>query len=151
MPNFGMLLREEIKRLARRSTRADFMRLRKDSAEMRRRVADQRKDIEKLQRDNANLMADAARRLTALPHVPEAEAGRIRISPRIIRSQRKRLGLSRNDFAALIGASPASVFSWESGRAKPRLKVKLALAAVRKLGRREAKRKLELLRGNGKA
>ena len=52
---------------------------------------------------------------------------------------------SQAEYAALVGVSTLSIYNWESERARPREKQLAALAAVRKLGKREACRRLEML------
>jgi DNA-binding transcriptional regulator YiaG len=53
-------------------------------------------------------------------------------------SHRKRLGLSAADFGKLLGVSGQSVYKWETGEVRPRRSQLESIAAVRKLGRREA-------------
>lgn len=152
MPNIGTVLKEEIKRLSRRTTRPLYAPLKRDIAELKRLVSHQKKAIQKLERDNARLMKDLTSRISRLPEASEQEASKIRISPRIIRAQRTRLGLSQGEFGKLLGVSTHSVFLWEKGKNAPRPKVKSAFAAVRHLGRRDAQQRLEAMAsvgGNG--
>ncbi|NCQ35049.1 hypothetical protein GW813_08255 [bacterium] len=152
MPNLGTVLKEEIKRLSRRSTAALHRPLKKDVAELKRVVAQQKRVIESLRRDSRRLMADLNGRIAKLPAVSEKDAQRIRLSSRIIASQRKRLGLTQDEFGNLLGVSGHSVFLWEHKKASPRRKVKAAFAVVRTLGRREARQRLEAMATvNGKA
>ncbi|WP_049791323.1 MULTISPECIES: helix-turn-helix domain-containing protein [Comamonadaceae] len=58
---------------------------------------------------------------------------------------RKRLGLSARQMGLLLDASPLSVYKWETGQARPRAKHLQAIAAVRKMGKREASKRLEQL------
>jgi DNA-binding transcriptional regulator YiaG len=58
---------------------------------------------------------------------------------------RGRLGLSREKFAKLVGASVGSVVNWEKGTV-PRDEQKAKILDLRKLGAREAK---EILEGVG--
>ena len=60
-------------------------------------------------------------------------------------SLRKKLGLSGNDMAKLLGVSNQSVYHWESGKSKPRAAQLAAIAAARKLGKKEAAAKLAQL------
>ena len=152
MPNFGALLKTEITRIARRSTRPLYAAIKKDVAELKRALAGQKRLLAQLSRDNARLLADLDARLAAPPTVSEEQLKQARISPRIIRSQRKRLGLSRQGFAKLLGVSAGAVMSWEGGRSKPRAAARTALVAARHLGRREARQRLQALtRSNGSA
>lgn len=145
MPNLGAVLKDEIRRLSRRSTKPLYMPLKRDVAELKRIVVDQRREIENLKRNNTRLLADLNSRIARLPEVPQQEAEHVRISPRIIKAQRTRLGLSQDEFAKLLGVSGHSVFLWEHEKAAPRPKVKAAFASVRNLGRREARQRLEAI------
>lgn len=145
MPNIGAMLKEEITRLSRRSTKNIYVPLKKDVAELKRVVVEQRRTIERLAKDNVRLVADLNSRIARLPEVPQQQAEHVRISPRIIKAQRTRLGLSQDEFAKLLGVSGHSVFLWEHEKAAPRPKIKAAFAAVRQLGKREARQRLEAM------
>lgn len=142
MPNIGALLREEIGRLSRRTTKAFCAPLKRDVAEVKRLVVEQRRAIEGLARDNARLVADLNARIAKLPDVPQEEARKVRISPRLILGQRNRLGLSQEEFGVLLGVGGHTVSLWEHAKVVPRPQVKPALAAIRHLGRREARQRL---------
>jgi DNA-binding transcriptional regulator YiaG len=144
MPNLGTILKEEIRRLSRRSCRPMYAQVKKDVVMLKRMVAAIKRDNQNLLRDNARLMADMHGRMTALPVVPESEVRLVRIGPKLILAQRKRLGLSRQDFAKLLGVSAGAVLTWETGRSRPKPKVKAAFAAIRKLGKRAAQERLEI-------
>jgi DNA-binding transcriptional regulator YiaG len=145
MPNLGTILNEEIRRLSRRSCRPLYAQVKKDVAMLKHMVAALKRDNQKLLKDNARLMADLHSRMTALPAVSESEARQIRIGPKLILAQRKRLELSRQDFAKLLSVSAGAVLTWETGRSRPKPKVKAAFAALRKLGKRAAQERLEIL------
>lgn len=152
MPNIGTILKEEIKRLSRRTVRPLYASLKRDMAELKRIVSHQKKAIQKLERDNARLLADLTSRISRIPEASEQEAQKVRLSPRIIRAQRARLGLSQGEFGKLLGVSTHSIFLWEKGKASPRPKVKAPFAAVKHLGRRKARQRLEAMAavgGNG--
>jgi len=95
------------------------------------------------------LMVDLKERLAAPPTADKNAIEGARLSPRLIHAQRKRLGLSRESFAKLLGVSASAVLTWEGGRSKPRAEARAALIAVRKLGKREARWRLEAMNGNG--
>ena len=154
MPNLAAVLKTEIARLARRSMRPIYAPIKKDVAALKRALAKQKRLVARLARDNARLVADLNARLAAPPAASADEIKHARLNPRIIKSQRARLGLSRAAFAKLVGVSGGAVVGWEGGRSKPRAAATAALIAVRKIGRREARRRLAVLRGsngNGKA
>jgi len=142
MPNIGAILKAEIVRLARRASKPELSALKKELVELRQRVSAQRKTMHALGRDNARLIADLnARSGRIAVAAPEGKV-RIRLSPKLIRAQRKRLGLSQREFALLLGVSTNTLVLWESGKTAPREKTRPIFASIRKLGRREVKAKL---------
>ncbi|MBI5242789.1 MAG: helix-turn-helix domain-containing protein [Elusimicrobia bacterium] len=152
MPNLAAVLKTEIARLARRSTAPIYKPLKRDVAALKRALAQEKRLTARLAKDNARLIADLNTRIAAPPTVSEDEVKHARISPRLIKSQRARLGLSRHAFAKLVGVSGGAVLAWESGRSKPRAVAKAALVAIRKLGKRTARERLRVLvEANGTA
>lgn len=152
MPNLAAVLKTEIARLARRATRPLYAPIKKDVAVLKRTISQQKRVIAQLLRDNARLITDLNARIATPPAATAAEVRQARISPRLIKAQRTRLGLSREAFAKLVGVSGGAVLAWEGGKSKPRAAAKAALVAVRKLGKREARARLKVLAGeNGRA
>jgi len=148
MPDIGKLLKEEIRRVALRSARPLHAKLKKDLAQLKRSCAALKKENSRLLKDVERLQGHLRGTLHALPQISEKKLENMRIGPKLVLAQRKRLGLSRVEFAKLLGASAGAVVSWESGRVRPRENMKAALAGVRKLGRRAAREKLRLLSGS---
>jgi DNA-binding transcriptional regulator YiaG len=136
MSSLAVALKTEIVRLARKEARSITKSLSKASTQ-------HRKDIAKLKRQNASALAEIGRLLRqaskggAAP-VAEAPAEKIRYSAASVRAQRKRLGLSAVDFAALLGVAAATVLKWERGTSRPRTAQVKSFAAVRGLGKTEA-------------
>jgi DNA-binding transcriptional regulator YiaG len=145
MPNVASVLRDEINRLARKEIRQQVGPLKKTNVELRRTVAALKSEVTALQRKVRFLEKQEKRRLEAAPK--ESTAKRVRFSPRSVKADRKRLGLSAKDYGALVGVSSLTIYSWESGKSKPRAERLAAWARVRGIGKREALRRLELLRG----
>src|SRR6266704_1754572 len=82
------------------------------------------------------------RRMDGGPPVPmasEDESKAARLSPRLVQSLRRRLGLSQMALARLVGVSAPAVTHWEAGNATPRGQNRAALVGLRKVGKREAK------------
>ena len=65
-----------------------------------------------------------------------------RFSAKSVSAQRKRLGISANDFGKLVGVSGVTIYAWEQGRSRPRKAQIQALGLVRTLGKTEARAKL---------
>jgi DNA-binding transcriptional regulator YiaG len=74
-----------------------------------------------------------------LSATPE-EIKKARFSPRLIRTIRKRLDISQRELAMLSGVTIGAVHQWEMGKFVPKDEKKGVLVALRKLGRREARR-----------
>jgi DNA-binding transcriptional regulator YiaG len=142
--SLARLMSDEILRLARRAARPLVAELRRDLARQRRLVASLRGEVSGLSRDRLLLMEDLRKRLAQpAPAAPDA-LRRVRLGPKLILAQRRRLGLNKTEFARLLGFSAMMVTKWEAGT-KPRLRARAALVAVRQLGRREARQRLAAL------
>lgn len=138
MPNIATALKEEISRIARKELKGEVERLKKSATQ-------QRKDIAALKRQLAGLekamkvKSRGAPKDAAPDDGPNGESGSParRFSATRLAAQRKKLGLSADDFGKLIGASGQSVYKWESGNTRPRAAQLEAIAKVRGLGKRE--------------
>lgn len=65
------------------------------------------------------------------------------ISPRTIRSLRKRLGITQKELAELTGVTPVAVYLWESGRTSPSDRNATALQGLTRASRRAVERRLK--------
>jgi DNA-binding transcriptional regulator YiaG len=140
MPNIAHVLKEEIRRLARKEIRSEVRPLRKEKAQMRRYVAALKRRAAALEREIKRLY-----RVAPTPAAPPETAKRSWITSRGIRSLRRRMRLSQKQFAKLTGVSGQAVYQWERRGRKLdlRKRTQAAIAAVRHLGAREARRRLE--------
>ncbi len=151
MPNIAAVFRDEIKRLARRVSREADAKLRKDVVFLKRKVAELTRTADQLRRDNAKLLSDYKERMALPPAASEKELEHAHLGPSLIRAQRARLGLSREAFGRLVGASAGAVLAWEGGRSKPREKARAALIAVRRLGKREVRWRIGAMGASGRS
>jgi len=138
MPNLAATLKEEISRLARKEIKASIAPLRKAATAYRREIA-------ALKRQSAALKAalsKAAKGPVAPSDGTEQEGKRARFSAKSVMAQRKRLGLSAADFSKIVGVSGATIYGWEQGKTRPRKSQLASLAAIRGLGKKEAKARL---------
>lgn len=140
MPDIASVLKAEIGRLARKEVKLQTEATQRASAQHRGEIASLKRRVQELERLVERLAKQAAKASTAPP--VEADRSAHRFSAKGLASQRRRLGLSAEDFARLIGASALSIYKWESGRAKPRARFMPAIAAVRSMGKKEAARRL---------
>jgi DNA-binding transcriptional regulator YiaG len=143
MSSFNKVFRDEVIRLARKEIRAQTEKTRKASAQHRRDLADLKRRMTALERKVAFLERQEKGRLSETP-VAESEKA-VRFSPKWVKADRKRLGISAADYARLVGVSALTIYNWESGKSKPRDKQRAAWAAVRGIGKREAMQRLEVL------
>lgn len=143
MSNLASTLRDEISRLARKEIRQQVDPLKKSNAQLRRTVASLKSELAELQRTMRFLQTREKRRLEAPPQPDESKA--VRFSPNWLKADRRRLGLSAEDYGRLVGVSSVTIYSWESGKSKPSAQRLAAWAEVRGIGKREARQRLELL------
>jgi DNA-binding transcriptional regulator YiaG len=135
MPNIASALKAEIARIARKEMRADIEPLRKASALHRSAIA-------ALKREIAGLQKQIKRHSKSKPAASGSDAAQdgtqIRFSAGRLKNHRAKLGLSAKDYGALIGVSSLTIYKWEGGNTRPRAGQLPAIAAVRKLGKRQA-------------
>jgi DNA-binding transcriptional regulator YiaG len=141
MPNIATVLKEEIRRLARKEAKSQVAALKRASAQQRRDIAALKRELKEQQRANAKL-AKAVAGGPALAAAATEGATAPRFSPTWLRKHRAKLGISAADYAKLVGVSGLTIYNWEKGKNKPRAAQLEALAAVRGLGKREAMAKL---------
>ncbi len=147
MPNIGAVLKQEISRLARRELRAQVKGMKKASAQYRRDIAALKRKVAKFEHQ-VSLLQGNVLKYSAAPS--DSSAGkRLRFVPKALRSQREPLALSAADYGRLAGVSAKSVYDWEHEAARPRTEQLATLAALRGMGKREARARLEQLDKQG--
>lgn len=144
MPNLAAVLKQEIRRLARKEAKAL-------TAPLRSMVARQRKSVAALKALVA-AQGNEIGRLKALmkapgappgPRVPDEVVRNTRWRKDTVRAIRNSLGLSQAEFAELVGVSVNAVYQWEAARSLPREKYRAVMLGLRRLGKRDARRLLE--------
>ena len=139
MPNIQSVLKAEISRLARKEVRDEVSSLKKASGHYRSQIAALKRQVESLQKTVKRLSRGAGR--AVVPDVSPANEQGVqarRFSAKGLAKHRQRLGLSAADFGKLIGVSGQSVYKWEAGEVHPRRAQLEAIAAIRRIGPREA-------------
>jgi DNA-binding transcriptional regulator YiaG len=140
MPTLAATLRNEIRRLAAREA--------KKALRPVRRLQKQVKVLRQTVRDHRYALAGVQRRVARMKAVARAASGGrggrgALLSPEAIAAKRRGLGMSRVQFAKLLGVSPGSIFGWEKGRTLPRGQSLERLREVRKIGVREARARVK--------
>lgn len=143
MPNLASVLKDEIRRLARKESKSEVQAAKRAAASHRRDIAALKRQVQTLTQRVAFLESQEKKRVSK-PRL-EAPSGQIRFSARWLKAHRQRLGISAADYGKLVNASALTVYNWENGKSKPRKEGMAALAAVRGLRRREALKRLEML------
>jgi DNA-binding transcriptional regulator YiaG len=136
------IIKSEIVRLAKREVRKISVPLGRDVRALKITVSQLRKTVSVLERFAALRQKELEKETVPLKATPE-EVKISRFSPRLIRSLREHLGLTQKEMATLAGVTIGAVYQWESGKFEPRGEKKAVLVALRKLGRREARKLLE--------
>jgi DNA-binding transcriptional regulator YiaG len=146
MANVLQALKEEIGRVAKRELKKDVVRLRQDSIWLKKNVADLKRRVVVLERENRLLRAKSTR--LEKETTPAAEdLQKMRVTGKMIRSLRSRLGISQVELGQLLGVSGQSVYQWErkDGRLRLRETTKTALQRIRQMGKREVQAEVEKL------
>ena len=118
MPNIAAVLKEEIRRLAKReikantsSTKGAVAQYRRDIATLKRQMQTQGKEIAFLKaQERKRLGQDRCRRASGWCPV---------LGPLCSRPT-PTLGLSQPDYAKLVGVSAMTIYNWEAGKSRPR-------------------------------
>ena len=141
MANIGVVLKQEISRLSRREIRRETATVKSATVRHRHEIAALKRQVAQLEKTATQL----AKRASAPSQAPTeaADAKPMRFVAKGLRSLRTRLGLSAPGLAALLGASPQSVYNWETKKAVPGKEFLSALAALRGVGKREAQERLQ--------
>lgn len=142
MPNVASVLRVEMGRIARKELRGETEALKKSSARHRSDIAALKRQISILERQLA-VLAKHSGATSAARAAPDESPATLRFRATGLASHRQRLGLSAREAAQIMGVSALSVYKWESGKSHPRRSQLEAIAAFRKLGKREAQEKLK--------
>lgn len=101
---------------------------RTDIAALKRRLQELEQTIRRLGKTSAKAQKTEA-------GVTESK---LRFSAKGLAAQRKRLQLSAADVGLLLGTTGQTIYNWEAGKARPRASHMPAIAALRRLGKREA-------------
>ena len=143
MPNVVSVLRDEIRRLARKEIRAEVGTLKKDNVRLKKDVAQLKREVAELNRDTARIKPEVAK-LRRKSVDPEAKAvQQARFGPKLIAALRRKLKLSRHSFASIAGVSANTIYLWEKGKTSPSSAARAVLIELRSIGVREARQRVK--------
>lgn len=145
MSSFANQLKSEIARIARKEVRAETLGLKKANAQYRADIAALKRRLADTERALARVAKGAGKARVKAVDSQEDDASpaqglRFRVAG--FANLRKKLGLSAAEMGKLMGVSAQSVYHWETGKSRPRAAQLAAIAAVRKLGKREVAARL---------
>ena len=141
MPNLASVLKDEVVRLARKEIRREIESLRKASAQYRTDIANLKRLVSALEKQQARIAKKDLGKVT--PVAVGETSTRFRFSAKRLAAQRQKLGLSAGEMGMLIGVSTQTIYNWEAGKSRPRQQQLAAIAAVRGLGKRQIKARLD--------
>jgi DNA-binding transcriptional regulator YiaG len=144
MADLAAALKDEIRRLAKKEIKAETGNTKQAVAQYRRDIAALKRQLREQEKKVA-FLENRERKLIDQPETSEDVLENVRFSPRSVKAQRARLGLSAADYAKLVGVSQLSIYNWEQGKTRPRKEQFAALVAIRDIGKREALKRLKLL------
>jgi DNA-binding transcriptional regulator YiaG len=116
---------------------------------LKKAVASYRSEVAALKRriDTLERQAKRTQRVMtkSVASEPQPNTPHLRFRAEGLKGHRERLGLSASDVAKILGCSQLSVYKWESGKTRPRETQLQSVALLRKMGKREALKRLQAL------
>ena len=150
MTNLATVLKDEIKRIARKEIKAHTAAAAHAITTYRREIARLKRQTRAHEQKLAFLEAQERKRLTQPEHKDRDVEG-VRFSARSVRAQRQKIDMSAADYGKLVGVSALTIYNWEQGKTRPRKEQLASLVALRGIGKREARNKLKLVVGETEA
>jgi DNA-binding XRE family transcriptional regulator len=141
MTTFVNQLKSEIARIAKKEIRAETQQLKKSSAQYRSDIAALKRHIVALEAAVKKFQKGQPKPVLKVEKEPVTA---LRFRAGGFATLRKKLDLSAEQMGKLIGVSAQSVYHWESEKSRPRASQLPAIAAARKLTKKEAWAKLGL-------
>lgn len=136
MSNFASQLKAEISRIAKKEIRGESAPLKKSASQYRTDISALKKRVAALESLVKKLSKSAQK---TRPDVQESEDKSLRFRSGGFATLRKKLDLSANEMGTLLGVSGQSIYKWEQGKAKPRASQLKAIAAIRHIGKKQAR------------
>ncbi|MEO7013250.1 MAG: helix-turn-helix domain-containing protein [Dokdonella sp.] len=134
MPSIASVLKDEITRLCKKELRSQLDPMRSASARYRSDIADLKRRLVVLERQNQKLQ----KQIPTPAQESTDEDRKLRFVAKGLATLRKRLGITVEQLAALLGVSPQSIYNWQTGKSVPRRAQLEKLASIRGMGKREA-------------
>jgi DNA-binding transcriptional regulator YiaG len=140
MTTIARLLKETIERTAKKQVRSETEALRKSSARYRKTIADLSARMKEMERELTTIRRQVS---SALPGSGRNDSGNLRFSAKGLQSLRTKLALSKTECGKLLGVSGRMIGKMESGLSRPTVEQVRDIAAIRNIGKREVRMRLE--------
>ena len=140
MADIKQVFNDEVRRLARKEVKFAVVPLLK-------LVAEQKQMIRELKRELAAVKKDmpVKEEPVQIIEVDSEDDKKYRLNAAGIIRIRTKLELTQGKFAALLGVSTHTVSMWELDKVSPRANMKKRICQLRAMGKRELKKRLEML------
>lgn len=145
MANLASALKEEISRHARKELKGETEGLKKASSRYRSDIAEMKRKVVMLEQRVAKL----EKLLVKATHTvaqPDETAINARFSAAGLKKLRDKLELSAATLGSILGTSLQTIYNWETGKTRPNKEQIVKIAILRKMGKREVKQRLEMMR-----
>jgi DNA-binding transcriptional regulator YiaG len=139
MTTFANQLKAEISRIAKKVGRNEIAILKKVTSQQRSDIVALKRRIAELE---SSIAKSAKRAGKPAAEISRDDQDKLRFRQDGFVTLRKKLGLSANEMGQLLGVSGQSIYKWEQGKAKPRASQLPAIAAARKMGKKQVAVKL---------
>jgi len=133
--NIASALKEEITRLSRKEIRGETDKLRKASAQYRSEIAALKRRTAALEQQVSRLEKLLNRKVEV--KAEPQESTKARFTAKGFKTLRKRLGLTAEAIATLLGVSAPTIYNWETGNSKPREQQMVRIVMLRGMGKKE--------------
>jgi len=139
MSKLMIVMKDEIRRIARKEIKAAIGGLKKDRAALKRTATELKRRIT-AQGKIVDALAEAVDRQTRQVVLPGARQDKARVTARGVRALRRKLKLSQADFGKLVGVNGITIMKWEhqAGPLQMRVKSRQAYLSIRNIGIKEA-------------
>lgn len=144
MPNLSQVLKSEIIRISRKEFKAAITPVKTSNQSLRLEISKLKKQVAELEKIKKQVIVKSNKVSAVTPE----EVQKARFTSNTIKKLRRKLGISQDTLAKLMGISGNTVALMEkkTGRLKLRQKTLVSLILVRGMGKRDVQKKLEELK-----
>jgi len=140
MPNIGRVIKAEIARMVAREVRGSSAV--REVKFISRRLIQLEKTVASLGVQVGRIIASGTK--AGRGGRGEQRRGRqFKATPESLKKLRAKLAITQGELAKLLGVSGNAAWQWEAGRAKPRGRSLKAIQALGRIGKREARKRVE--------